>query len=88
MAPWRKSSWTLLCVVGEKDLRCLTVTHFGKAGGFGNRAITGPVLSGASLCSRPHPTVQLLCPAEAPPPCGFLGAAGGTPGSHTLRYRA
>ena len=80
MAPWRKSSWTLLCVVGEKDLRCLTVTHFGKAGASGNRAIPAPVLSGASLCSRPHPTAQLLCTAEAPPPHGFLGATGGHPG--------
>lgn len=76
---WRNSSWTLLCAVGEKDLKRLRIILCGKASGPGiskHSQAQGP--AGTSLCSMAHPEARLLCPAEAPSPLAFPGVLSGT----------
>lgn len=71
MAPWRKSSWTLLCVVGEKDVRCLTVTPLERLVGLATEQ--SQAQCSAVPASAPGHTPQFSCSVQLRPhhPVGF-----------------
>lgn len=77
---WRNSSWTLLCAVGKKDLKCFRIIPFERPMGLAAEH-SGPSALLAPASALRH-TPQLSCSAQLRPPSspGDLSAAGGHPG--------